>query len=147
MVALRIGRQHRREVAAGDAEHGECHGVLQDRKCGREDSDGGEEREGRARCEYQIEALCREGGEIKNTDAAALQCEGVTASDRAPVPAEPEQDERADRDTAQTHLDGKVGMLGKIAQQKGNAEEEDDDAHANDQIAAGEEVPDQPESW
>lgn len=66
----------------------------------------------------------------------------VAAPSPSPPPAEREQHERADGHAAQARLDGKMRMLGDIAQQERDTEEKYDDANTGDEVAAGEEFAD-----
>ncbi len=136
MAALPGGGHDRCEEATGKAQHGQRQRSLHDghhRPGGRQ---GEQQGKGQAGWYHTIEPEGCEDGEIEHTDARSLQALTVPAAAFAQAPADDGQPQPAQGDCSQAQFDGQQGMLGRLAQQEGHAEEQDQHAHAHDGVAA-----------
>ena len=85
----------------------------------------------------------RKDSQVKDADCTALKCQRVAQAPGPQSPTENEQHQRAEGDAAKSKLNRDMCVLGEIAQQKSDPEEQHDDAGAHKSVATGEVVPQQ----
>jgi hypothetical protein len=136
-VAATAGRgQDGRGKPAGAADDGEDRGILAD---GQKRCDANQAEHHGEGCAGRHDPVQAQGGkrsEIEHGDAAALQAQRVAAAHMAQAPADgPERDTDAG-DTCEAEFGRQHRVLHCIADEKGEAEEQHQDAGANQGVAA-----------
>ncbi len=138
--AARRGEQ-RREKAAGDREPRQRLRIGAQREPDRERGDADQQRDRDLGRKHVVEPQRRVDREVQDAGAGALQRQPVGRSRGSHPQAESDQRAAGQRDAGQAQLDRHGEMLGEVAQQEGDAEEQHDDADPGERIAAGEPRP------
>jgi hypothetical protein len=141
-MMLAAGRgQDRRRKTAGGAGHGQAERILRHREDGREQHDRDQQEEAEPEGNQRVEMHGREDGEVHHRDRAALQHQPVGAAALAQPPADREQDQADHADAGIAQLDRQRGMLGRIAQQESEPQEQQQNAEPGHGIAAEQPTP------
>ena len=136
MVAAAGGGQDRRGEAAERRHHRQAHGVLQhgeDRRADRHHHQQGQRRAGR---DQRMQAHGGEDGQVQHRDTGALQDQAVGGAPLAQPPADAEQRHRCQRHPGVAVLHRHRHPFRGIAQEEGQADEQQHHADAQYRVAA-----------
>ena len=142
MVAAAGRDQHRREETADGAERRQAARILQHGERAARDRQHDQQREGEDRRDQFVQAERGESRQVQDAQAAALEAERIHALAVAQPPADREQHGGDGGDREQAELDRKDEQLPvhRVLQQEGDAEERDDDAELDRDVAGREPV-------
>ena len=130
--------QHRRGEAANEGDLRQHARVLHDREGDEQGGGGGHQREGDRRVEQRVQLERGQRGEIENGERRALNGERVIAALRAQMPTGGGKYRSGGGDRAIAQRQGNMNARRGVAQQEGEAEEQNGDARFQQQIFAEE---------
>ena len=130
--------QHRRGEAANEGDLRQHARVLHDREGDEQRGGRGHQREGDRRVEQRVQLERGQRGEIENGERRALNGERVIAALRAQMPTGGGKYRRSRGDRAIAQRQGNMNARRGVAQQEGEAEEQNGDARFQQQIFAEE---------
>ena len=102
---------------------------------------GSQQRKSNGRSKQRHELQRGEHGQVQHAKPTADHRHRIGAPSHAQTSADGDHGRTDQRDSRKLSLHGEGEIFGKVRQQKGDAEKQDDDADANDGVAAGEPRP------
>ena len=137
MVLAAAGCQNRRGETAKRTRGREHQRVLKDGEQRGKGRNTGQDRKACLRRDQRMQFHARERRQVKDTDARPLQDQAVIVRAVTPAPAAQQQGDTNCRHARVTEFDPHGGVFGDIAQQEGQAQEEDQHPDLDERIAAG----------